>query len=263
MKKQDGFTLMEMVVAVAVVGILALVAYTVIYFNFDVINSVTNSTNSRWEIRDTLQKMRNDIQDMQVTQPGNSGDDHGNEDDDDDHDHGNGNDDDHGNGNGNDDDHGNGNNNDDHGDDDDDHGNGHDDDEDGDHGNDNENGSDNSASVFTPSMLRFTKSDGVQITYQIQGNSTIRRRTDRDEWVVVAEGLQDAEFSYFDAGLSETNQKNDIRFIRIELKSQSGGKLSSIEETIYVRNEGTATGSTGSDDDHDSDDDHHSGRDRD
>ena len=230
MKNQNGFTLMELIVAIAIVGILALVAYTVIYFNFGVVNSVMNSTNSRWDIREILSMMRNEIQNMQPTSPGNS--DHENE---------------NGNGNG------------------DDHGNGHNDDEgeDEEHGNSGDNGgSDNSADIFNQNQLRFSTMDNVQITYQIQGNSEIRKRLNREAWTTVISDLESASFSYYDANMNETNSRNDIRFIRINLVANVNGNSSAIEETIYVRNENSAQ-SAGGNDDHDSDHDNHSGGNRD
>lgn len=65
---QEGFTLIELVISIVILGILSLVTYGVIALNSRTFNSVKDNTLAYWDIRRAMQILRQDIQEIR---PGN------------------------------------------------------------------------------------------------------------------------------------------------------------------------------------------------
>lgn len=61
---QKGFSLFEMVVAIAIIGVLSFVTYGVIALNANTYNMVHSNTTLRWDVRKAMQLIRRDVQMM-------------------------------------------------------------------------------------------------------------------------------------------------------------------------------------------------------
>lgn len=62
MQAESGLTLMELVVAMAIMGILIVVSYGVIAMNAATFNVVETSTVQRWDVRKAMQMLRHECQ---------------------------------------------------------------------------------------------------------------------------------------------------------------------------------------------------------
>ncbi len=62
MRTSKGFTLMELVVSIAVLGILSIVSYGVITLNANTFKTVQDNTVKRWNARQVSQMLEKDIQ---------------------------------------------------------------------------------------------------------------------------------------------------------------------------------------------------------
>ena len=60
--RESGFTLMELVVSIIILGILTLVGYGVIALNTNTFNMVNTNTIQRWDVRKAMQQLKNDCQ---------------------------------------------------------------------------------------------------------------------------------------------------------------------------------------------------------
>lgn len=66
MKTEQGYSLVELVIAVSIMGILLTVATGVLLLHTATISRLFNETLLRWEVRKTMQLLRNDIQRLQA-----------------------------------------------------------------------------------------------------------------------------------------------------------------------------------------------------
>ena len=60
--REAGFTLMELIVSIVIMGILTLVGYGVIALNANTFNMVNTNTIQRWDIRKAMQQLKKDCQ---------------------------------------------------------------------------------------------------------------------------------------------------------------------------------------------------------
>lgn len=66
-KRQQGFSLFEMVIAIAIIGVLSFVTYGVIALNANTYNMVHANTTLRWDMRKAMQLIQADVQMMDVS----------------------------------------------------------------------------------------------------------------------------------------------------------------------------------------------------
>jgi len=62
LKKQQGFSLLEMVVGISIMGTLMLIAFGTFMLSAQTASRLMTETDLRWEVRKTMELMRNDIQ---------------------------------------------------------------------------------------------------------------------------------------------------------------------------------------------------------
>lgn len=62
--QENGYTVMEMVVTITIMGILFSIAFGVIVMQAQTTSRVMNSTNARWDVRKAMEIIRNDIQEL-------------------------------------------------------------------------------------------------------------------------------------------------------------------------------------------------------
>lgn len=63
---QKGFSLFEMVIAIAIVGILSFVTYGVIALNANTYNMIHSNTTLRWDMRKAMQLIQTDVHMMDI-----------------------------------------------------------------------------------------------------------------------------------------------------------------------------------------------------
>ncbi len=61
-KNQIGFTVMELIVAIVIMGVLAGVGFGVIVLNVRTFNAINQNTVQRWDVRNAMQLLEHDIQ---------------------------------------------------------------------------------------------------------------------------------------------------------------------------------------------------------
>ncbi len=66
--KENGYTILELVTTITIMGILFSIAFGIIVLHARATATITNSTNARWELRKVMDIIRNDIQKMDPTQ---------------------------------------------------------------------------------------------------------------------------------------------------------------------------------------------------
>lgn len=61
-KDQRGFTLIELVTTIVILGILSLFSYGIIVLNARTFNDIKNNTVDNWDLRRAMQLLKNDVQ---------------------------------------------------------------------------------------------------------------------------------------------------------------------------------------------------------
>ncbi len=61
-REEAGFTLIELVVSIVILGILSLVGYGIIALNASTFNMVNTNTIQRWDVRKAMQELKHDCQ---------------------------------------------------------------------------------------------------------------------------------------------------------------------------------------------------------
>ncbi len=62
--KQNGYSLMEVVVVLVIIGIVGAIAYGVVLLNARTFKTVSDKVSNRWEVRKAMDVIRNDLQDL-------------------------------------------------------------------------------------------------------------------------------------------------------------------------------------------------------
>ena len=64
---EKGFTLVELVIAISILGVLSVLTYGIIAMNVKTFRTVTDNTVSCWDLRETLNKIKYDLREIDPT----------------------------------------------------------------------------------------------------------------------------------------------------------------------------------------------------
>ncbi len=87
-----------------------------------------------------------------------------------------------------------------------------------------------SITALDANQLEFTDVENNAVSYKFQNGELTRNNQ------VILKNLTKAPFTFLDKDQNVTDQKSDIRFVRIKLFLAAGNETAQMEELIYVRN---------------------------